>query len=93
MAWFVAAALAVKPNELIMNVAISEQKHLTVSQAARLLHASPRDISDLFYRRQLRDDLCPIMAGRRMISPDYVELIRLALVRNGKKCVREAVNV
>ena len=34
-------------------------KHLSVSEAARRLKARPRDISDLFYRRHLRDDLCP----------------------------------
>jgi hypothetical protein len=58
--------------------------HLSVSEAARRLGANPRDISDLFYRRQLRDDLCPIVAGRRLIAPEYLELIRMALRRNGR---------
>jgi hypothetical protein len=58
--------------------------HLTVSQVARRLGASPRDISDLFYRRTLRDDLCPIVGGRRLIPPNYVETIRAALKRAGR---------
>src|SRR5689334_20191585 len=44
---------------------------LSVSDAARRLGANPRDISDLFYKRQLRDDLCPIVAGRRLIPESY----------------------
>ena len=35
--------------------------HLNVSEAARRLGAVPRDISDLFYKRELRDDLCPVV--------------------------------
>ena len=57
--------------------------HLSVSEAARRLGARPRDISDLFYRRRLRDDLCPIVAGRRLIPETYVEVIALALRRAG----------
>jgi hypothetical protein len=56
----------------------------TVSEAARRLGANPKDISTLFYTRQLRDDLCPIVAGRRMIPTDYVDVIAAALKRAGK---------
>jgi len=56
----------------------------SVSEAARHLRARPKDISDLFYRRELRDDLCPIVAGRRIIPEDYMDLIRQALRRHGK---------
>ena len=59
-------------------------KHLSVSEAARRLNARPRDISDLFYRRQLRDDLCPIVAGRRLIPEDYLEVIASVLRRTGR---------
>jgi hypothetical protein len=65
----------------------------TVSDVARQLDASPRDISDLFYRRTLRDDLCPIVGGRRLIPPDYVEFIQAALRRAGRPCKREVVHV
>ena len=58
-------------------------KHLSVSEAARRLGARPRDISDLFYRRRLPDDLCPIIAGRRLIPEDCLEAIGFALRRAG----------
>jgi hypothetical protein len=58
--------------------------HLSVSEAARRLGANPKDISDLFYRRELRDDLCPIVAGRRLIPDDYLDMIRMALRRHGR---------
>ena len=57
---------------------------LAVSEAARLLRANPKDISDLFYRRELRDDLCPIEGGRRLIPLDYLPMIRAALRRNNR---------
>jgi hypothetical protein len=51
----------------------------SVSEVARRLGANPREISDLFYRRDLRDDLCPIIAGRRLIPESYVPQIEAAL--------------
>ena len=57
---------------------------LSVSEAARRLGAHPKDISDLFYRRELRDDLCPIVAGRRLIPESYLGVIRAALRRHGR---------
>lgn len=64
--------------------------YLTVSQAARRLGARPRDISDLFYRRHLRDDLCPIVGGRRMIPESYLDLIAAAFRRQGRPLARHA---
>lgn len=58
--------------------------YLCVSEAASRLGARPKDISDLFYRRTLRNDLCPIVAGRRLIPESYLEMIRLALIRAGR---------
>ena len=58
-------------------------KRLSVSEAARRLKARPRDISDLFYRRRLRDDLCPIVGGRRLIPEDYLNMIADELSRSG----------
>jgi hypothetical protein len=58
--------------------------YLSVSEAARRLGAKPKDISDLFYRRTLRDDLCPIVAGRRLIPDNYLATIGLALQRAGR---------
>lgn len=58
---------------------------LSVSEAARRLGAKPKDISDLFYARALRDDIAPIVAGRRLIPEAYLEVIRMALQRNGRQ--------
>jgi hypothetical protein len=60
------------------------RRFLSVSQAARQLNANPKDITNLFYGRQLRDDLCPVVAGRRLIPPEYVPMIAAALRRAGK---------
>lgn len=63
---------------------------MSVSSCARLINeqfgfsVKPRDISRLFYDRQLRDDLAPIEAGRRMIPADYVPQVVAALRRHGK---------
>ena len=65
---------------------------LSVSEAARRIGANPKDISDLFYRRELRDDLCPIEGGRRLISEDYLDLIRLALRRNNRPVAKAVSN-
>lgn len=58
--------------------------HISVSEAARRLGAKPKDISDLFYRRVLRDDLCPIVAGRRLIPENYLCMVAHALKRAGR---------
>ncbi len=60
--------------------------YLSVSEAARRLGAKPKDISDLLYRREIRDDLCPIVAGRRLIPEEHLELIARALKRAGRSC-------
>jgi hypothetical protein len=74
-------AAAVAANNALRDSAMD---YLSVSEAARRLGAKPKDISDLFYRRALRDDLCPIVAGRRLIPDDYLDIIRLALKRAGR---------
>ena len=55
--------------------------HHSVSEVARQLGVKPRDISDLFYSRELRDDLCPIVGGRRLIPDTYVDEIAEVLRR------------
>ena len=59
-------------------------KQLSVSEVARRIGAAPKDISDLFYRRELRDDLCPIVAGRRLIPEFYIDVIVMVLRRHGR---------
>ena len=43
----------------------------------------PRWISTLFYDRDLRNDLCPIVAGRRLIPRTYLPMIVMAMRRRG----------
>ncbi len=56
---------------------------LSVGDVARQLGVRPAQITSLFYERRLRDDLCPVVAGRRLIPPAYVEMIEMALKRKG----------
>jgi len=58
-------------------------QYLTVSEVARPLGVRPKDISDLFYQRELSDDTCPVVGGRRLIPPDYVPAIVKALRKKG----------
>ena len=58
-------------------------KYLSVSEAARRLGARPRDISDLFYRRRLSDESCPIVGGRRLIPESSLSVIAMALRHAG----------
>ena len=64
------------------------EAYLSVSDVARMLGARPKDISDLFYQRELRDDLCPILAGRRLIPESYVDEIAAALRRRTRRISR-----
>lgn len=56
---------------------------ISVGQAARNLGVRPTLITQLFYEGRLRDDLCPVVAGRRLIPPGYVEIIAMELRRKG----------
>jgi hypothetical protein len=58
---------------------------LIVSEVARQIGARPRDITDAFYQRQLREDICPIVGGRRLIPPDYVPEIERVLIWLGRR--------
>lgn len=56
-----------------------------VSDVARRIGAHPKDISDLFYRRILRDEVCPIIGGRRLIPESYVPEIARVLQRRARQ--------
>lgn len=57
---------------------------LSISQAAVETNArSPKDISRLFYEGALRTDLCPVIAGRRLIPREYLPMIAMTLKRRG----------
>ena len=68
---------------------------LTVSEVAREIEKElgttikPRIISDLFYQRQLPENLAPIVGGRRLISQEALPRIR-DLVRNVTTDIRAA---
>ncbi len=58
---------------------------VNVGEAAKLIGArSPRDITALFYNGTLRDDLAPLVGGRRLIPLDYLPEIARVLRRIGK---------
>lgn len=63
---------------------------LSVSEVARRLGAKPKDISDLFYARELRDDIAPIVAGRRVIPEAYIHVIRDVLRRHNRPVGEES---
>ncbi len=58
-------------------------QYLSVSEAARELGAKPKHISDLLYQRELRDDLCPVVGGRRLIPHAYLPKVYELLVNRG----------
>ena len=60
-------------------------KVLGVGDVARQLGVRPSLISQLFYERRFRDDLCPVISGRRLIPASYVEIIAMELRRKGTK--------
>lgn len=69
----------------------SQEKFYGVSEAARLMNSKPRDLTNLFYNRQLRDDLCPLVSGRRVIPESYLKNIAMELRRGGKMVDYEGI--
>lgn len=69
---------------------MSTQAPMTVSEAARHIsdmtgaNITPRHISELFYNRKLRDDLAPIVGGRRLIPNTMLDAILIELRRAGR---------
>jgi hypothetical protein len=51
----------------------------SVGEVADELGVKPRVLSDLFYKRVLSSDRCPIVSGRRMIPADYLAEITAVL--------------
>ena len=43
----------------------------------------PSDITNLFYKRILDEDRCPVLGGRRLIPVDYVPVIERVLRERG----------
>lgn len=64
-------------------------RRYTVSEVARHLSrktgqtVSPQDISNLFYKRHLDDDRCPVVGRIRLIPEDYLSTILCVLQERG----------
>ncbi len=59
------------------------QQMVGVGDVAKRLGVRPAQVTALFYEQRLRDDLCPIVSGRRIIPKDYIPLIASELRRKG----------
>jgi len=59
-------------------------RFVSVGEAAKRFGVAPRVLTEFFYRRLFRDDLCPVVAGRRLIPQDYLTEIERVLRREGK---------
>ena len=56
---------------------------LSVGGVAKLLKVRPTQVTQLFTERRFSDRHCPVVAGRRLIPPDYVAIIAMELRRKG----------
>ena len=61
---------------------------LSVGDVARMLGVRPSQITALFYERRIRDDIAPIVGGRRIIPPELVDVIAIELRRKGVEVQR-----
>ena len=59
------------------------QEYVGVGDIAREYRVRPSQITQLFSERRLREDLCPVVSGRRLIPRSYVPMIVMALKRKG----------
>jgi hypothetical protein len=76
-----AASSGTSPVVIIATKESAMAEFLFVSEAARELSEKlgvpvrPHELTNLFYRRELSDDLCPIVGGRRLIPRGYLQEI------------------
>jgi hypothetical protein len=55
-----------------------------VSELARQFGVPPHIITNLFYKRELCDQTCPVVGGRRIIPAAYVPEIERVLRERGR---------
>lgn len=60
-----------------------DRQILGVGDIAKSLGVRPNQVTALFYERKLRDDLCPIVSGCRIIPESYLPVIAMELRRKG----------
>jgi hypothetical protein len=76
-----AAPSSTSPVVMITTQERAMAEFVFVSEAARELREKhgvkvrPHELTNLFYRRELSDDLCPIVGGRRLIPRGYLQEI------------------
>ena len=65
---------------------VGANQMVSVGQARRLIGRGCRaiDITNAFSYGRLREDLCPILGGRRLIPVSYLDTIADVLSRMGK---------
>jgi hypothetical protein len=85
--------IAAIPTTVPMTFAMTttpENSSMSVSEVADALSAAhgvvipPRAITMAFYERALRNDLCPIVGGKRRIPADYLPQIEALFRRRGR---------
>lgn len=54
-----------------------------VGGVAKRLGVRPSQVTALFYECRLRDDLCPVVSGNRVIPTSYIPIIAMELRRKG----------
>ena len=59
-------------------------KIFPVGEVARHLGVAPKVVSDALYRGAVRDELAPVVAGRRLVHESAIPILELALRRAGK---------
>ena len=74
----------------VTNAEAIEMSVMTVGDVARRLGVNPSMITMLFYRGHVRPDRCPVVGGRRLIPPDMVDVIAMALRRRGVRVLEAA---
>lgn len=62
---------------------------ISVGEAARLIGACPRDITNGYYSRWFADN-APIVGGRRMVPRQYLPTIKRILREHGRQVAAES---
>jgi len=72
---------------------MTDTKYFLTGELAKRWGILPKIITDCFYQGKLRDDICPVVSGRRIIPDWYIEHIERVLRREGKLPMQETGGV
>lgn len=67
-------------------------KYYGAGEVARLFGVPPQAISNLLYRDRFHGDLCPLVAGRRVVPEEHLDKIESALRRAGFRTERKVID-